>query len=445
MKERHKAVLLGLLLCIFASFDADAAGSSDLYCGFRVAGFYPDYYADEFPISSISFGKLTDIIYFSVYPNPNGFLDLSSINQKDPNTMADVVQAAKDHNVKVWISVGGAGRSQNFESVVSDPVKRTTLVNQLVTFAVANDFDGIDLDWEPITDSVNYGAFILELKAAMRPHSLLLSVDVYALGEGIGSEIFDVIDWLHVMAYDMFHHTKPHSLYEDALAGLVHWEEAGFPRPKMILGLPFFGRQIVPEGQTSDYYAYKDIVTDHWFSAVDPNADEIDGIYYNGINTIKAKTQYVVENGYGGIMFWELTNDTLDETSLLTAAVQEVHMKRPPDFNCDNVISIQDLSYLVSEWLMTECDVDNFWCQRRDLDVSSTVDLPDYARLALHWKQVLRGDINNDTYVNMEDIALLIDQWLWEGAYGGIPEDVYIDGRVNVNDFAIIAQYWLMH
>lgn len=429
-----------MLLCLFAGVVGDVAASSALYCSFRVAGYYPDYYVDELPVSQIRFDKLTDIIYFSVYPNEDGSLNTSKINNEDPNTMQDLVRAAKDNNVKVWICVGGASRSINFGTVIANSQYRATFITQLMQFSLTNGFNGIDLDWEPITDPTNYASFIRELKTEMIPHSLLLSVDVYALGGSLGSEAFNSIDWLHVMAYDMYK-TKEHSTYEDALAGLAHWESAGFPRSKMILGLPFFGREIVEEGQESPYYPYKQIVG---LYHPGPEVDEIAGINFNGINTIKAKTQYVVENGYGGVMFWELTNDSTDQTSLLAAVAKTVHLNRPPDFNCDYLFDIADLNYLIAEWLMTGCAAENTWCQRRDLDISGEVDLSDFVIFCQYWGFLPQGDINNDGHVNLEDFGLLASQWLWAGIAGGVPEDIFEDGYVNLLDLALLAENWLV-
>lgn len=429
--------MLFLVLLIFVGAAGGQVGSSEHYCSVHVAGSYPDYYSEELPISHIRYDKLTDIIYFSITPNLNGTLNESTI---DPTTRDQLIQMANLNNIRIWICVGGSGRSDNFSPVAANPAVRANFVDYLVQYCLTHGFDGVNLDWEPVsssTDELNYTSLIRELKTEMTPHSLKLSVDVLALGNEFGPEAFDSIDWLYVMAYDMYK-TDYHSTYEDAIAGLAHWESAGFPRPKMILGLPFFGRKIPFD---DIYYSYKTIV-DLYHPA--PEVDEVNGINFNGINTIKAKTQYVMENSYGGISFWELTNDTMDETSLLTAAAETVHVNSPPDFNCDNVIDIYDVNYIMTNWLMTGCDAENFWCQRRDLDLSTTVDLPDYEHLALNWKQVLQGDINNDAHVDLQDIIALTDQWLWTGIYGGIPEDIYIDGHVNLKDFEIVAEYWLI-
>jgi len=206
---------------------------------------------------------------------------------------------------------------------------------------------------------------IQELKAAMQPHGLTLSVAVLAKGSEFGPAAIDAIDWLHIMAYDM---GRPHSTFEDAVAALHHWESFGVPRSKMVLGLPFYGRDADPDSWV--YYPYREIVA---LYAPPPEADDVAGINFNGIKTIQTKTAYIVEQHYGGVMIWELTNDSDDTTSLLTAIAQAVHRNTPPDFNCDNNIDMLDLRNLAIQWHRNNCISENSWCDRSDLDLSGNV------------------------------------------------------------------------
>lgn len=441
MKTKFKTVCCCLILSMFAQAVGDP-NSPWPYCSFRSMGYYPDYNVDELPVSQIRYDQLTDIIYFSLKPNSDGSLNFQYTN---PDTLQELVATAHQNNVEVSIAVGGAdNRSEYFSDLVSSQSTRSVFIANLVQYCLTYNLDGINLDWEPVTDPIdqqNYTLLIQEIKAAMLPHSLTLSVDVLVSGEEFGPEAYDSIDWLHIMAYDLYK-SKPHSLYEDAIKGLTNWECRGFPRPKIIFGLPFFGRNTIAGDWT--FYSYRDIVQDHLSSPIDPNIDEIDGINFNGIDTIQEKTQYVIENGYGGVMYWELTNDTNDVTSLLTATMKTIQTLRPPDLNCDDVINLGDQYHLIENWLNTDCDVTNAWCQRCDLDASSNVDMEDMEILCKFWKRVLQGDINNDTHVNIHDLAMCVDKWLWEGPCGSIPEDIYIDGLVNYKDLNIISKNWLI-
>ena len=63
----------------------------------------------------------------------------------------------------------------------------------------------------------------------------------------------------------------------------------------------------------------------------DPYADEFQGLKYNGITTIKAKTE-LAQKRAGGVMMWELSNDTRDpETSLLNAITEVAGEPACPD------------------------------------------------------------------------------------------------------------------
>jgi hypothetical protein len=78
-----------------------------------------------------------------------------------------------------------------------------------------------------------------------------------------------------------------------------------------VLGVPFYSRP--------GYLTYAQLV------AMNPNNANVDCVQangaqqcYNGIPTIKRKTQWAVANG-GGIMNWELSQDTTGATSLVSA------------------------------------------------------------------------------------------------------------------------------
>jgi dockerin type I repeat protein len=50
------------------------------------------------------------------------------------------------------------------------------------------------------------------------------------------------------------------------------------------------------------------------------------------------------------------------------------------------------------------------------------------------------GDINEDCYVNMLDLAQMKEEWLEEG---NLPADLFVDEIVNMLDFEILARNWL--
>ena len=117
----------------------------------------------------------------------------------------------------------------------------------------------------------------------------------------------------------------------------------------------------------------------------EPDVDEVNNIYFNGIDTIKQKTTYVVENGYGGIMIWEVGQDTTDETSLLKAIGDAMLYALEPDFNCDGSFDLLDFAHFASCWMEGGCESVNAWCSSADKNQSGTVDMADLAAFVERW------------------------------------------------------------
>ena len=79
--------------------------------------------------------------------------------------------------------------------------------------------------------------------------------------------------------------------------------------------MPFYGWEFSKPARSK---TYKQIVKNN---PKDAYSDQIDSLYFNGIPTIVQKTQLAKEK-LNGIMFWEITQDTVHEMSLLRAVDQ---------------------------------------------------------------------------------------------------------------------------
>jgi len=49
----------------------------------------------------------------------------------------------------------------------------------------------------------------------------------------------------------------------------------------------------------------------------EPHVNEIDNLFFNGPELIRRKTEFALEAGLGGVMFWELGQDASGTESLL--------------------------------------------------------------------------------------------------------------------------------
>ncbi|MGB8212966.1 MAG: glycosyl hydrolase family 18 protein [Anaerolineales bacterium] len=269
------------------------------------------YVTDAIVPAAIPYNKLTHINYAFLLPNADGTF------QELLNTwmLGELVSQAHQHNVKVLISVGGWGWDSQFEALAANPTTRTAFVQNLVKIVAQYQFNGADIDWEypePGQSGQNFLALMQELRAAL-PKDCLLTAAVVALGPhapGIPNEVFPLVDFVNIMAYD--DNTGPHhSSFDYAQSALDYWLGRGLPPEKATLGVPFYARPIE--------VAYGKIVES------DPAAAQLDStiyegvlINYNGIPTIQAKTRLAMQRA-GGIMFWTLENDASGDLSLLGA------------------------------------------------------------------------------------------------------------------------------
>lgn len=234
---------------------------------------------------------------------------------------------AKEYKVKTAISI--QGNELMFRTIAANEQTRKRLVKSLVDFAVRYNLDGIDLDWE--YPRANYGSdvtfevFAKELAAELHAWHKYLSMAVtpglYAgpVKDGITKGAIDAVDFVNLMAYDGFNidpsNPSHHATYYMAEKVLNVWlNEKGLSKEKAILGLPLYGKNIDNASMTFNALL---------MNGADPLLDvfSVKGVnyYYNGTETIKAKTELAKSRG-NGVMFWEYSQDTKGTNSLIKAA-----------------------------------------------------------------------------------------------------------------------------
>ena len=277
---------------------------------FVIIGYLPEYRE-----LNPKWGKcLTDIIYFSAEPHTDGTLDTSRLSE---STWQGLQKMKAEYRTRVYLTVGGWERSDGFARMVSKTKLRAAFIQNLIDFATKQQLDGVDFDWEfpkNETEFKNYIALLTEVKAAFSEHNLIVSVALSAdNASSMDLSQFAVVDRIHVMSYDR---GILHSTYNMAIEDLNTFTINGIAKQKLFLGVPFYGRTIAAPFIPSSY--------EEIMKRYHPPADQeqVDGIFFNGITTVQYKACFVRQNGFGGIMIWELGQDTWDETSLLRAINQ---------------------------------------------------------------------------------------------------------------------------
>lgn len=296
--------------------NSKAGSSISAVPNFKVVGYMPSWAGD---VNQVQYSKLTHVNYAFVLPTSTG--GLAAV--ENPSKLQSLVTLSHNNGKKVLISVGGwnGGDDSAFRNLAANSTYRNNFVNNLVNFCNQYGLDGVDIDWEypdPGSESTNYTALMSQLSSAMHSRGKLLTAAVVAegyTGDGVSSTVFGYVDYLNIMAYDG--PLPNHSTYDYALQAVNYWKGRGLPIAKAILGLPFYGRSSTEEVD------YKDILA----RGGSAYSDSFNGIGYNGITTIKNKTNWAYDNA-GGVMIWDLNADATGANSLLTAINQAIVAKQ---------------------------------------------------------------------------------------------------------------------
>ncbi len=299
----------------------------------KVVAYVPNWINLEEFSKTIDYDKLTHINI--AFENPVDDSGRVSFNRRN----TPLIGKARAAKVKVLVSIGGGSASGNeelkaryFALLAAD--RRKGFVDGLAAYLDEHGFDGLDVDIEGPSINEDYGDFIADLAAVLKPKGKLLTA---ALSQGYGgSRVPDAalqhLDFLNIMAYDATGPWNPdrhgqHSSLEFAKSAVNYWAGRGLPKERLVLGVPFYGYGFGPAFRPGGY-AYADVLALH------PEAhdnDEVgDKIWHNGIPTIRAKAAHVVAEGLGGVMIWSLNQDVKGDKSLL-GALHEVLAVPPSD------------------------------------------------------------------------------------------------------------------
>jgi len=306
--KRLLAIVLSVLLIVTAIVPMTvSAGQTNLRN--RVVGYFPYYRYDT--LSSIDFSALSHcILSFLTYNN--GTLTCGFTGDQ-----INAIKAKCDENdVKLMIALGGWEGFKYSNNPIDTDAERAELISDLMYYIDTYDLDGIDIDIE-ITNSdfwSNFDAFMSELSAELKPDGKLLTMAVSSwFTDGIANSTYDYFDFINLMSYDYSNSdvapmSQVHSL-------LSYYSNRGVSNDRMTIGVPFYGYD-----SSHNAYTYAEII------ASNKEATQLDfynGISYNGQATIAAKAEFSID--YGGIMIWEIGQDSFDPQYSLLQTIKSVY------------------------------------------------------------------------------------------------------------------------
>jgi chitinase len=298
------ALLWALSGCASSAGSTPSTSPTQGLSNFKIVG----YVTQAATLSLIDFSRVTHINYAFLLPRANGTLRPFGA----PRHLQRTIELAHEAGARVLISVGGWGWDDEFEAMAASKETRARFIGLVDQFVVRYHLDGVDIDWEypNAGDSAqNFLALIRELRQTLQKPLLLTTAVIARAGDadGILPEVFDLLDYVNVMAYD--DGDADHSTYALAESAVRSWTSLGLPPEKCVLGVPFYARP----GDIS----YKKLLSyDKAASAGDHLRYFTTEQFYNGPDTLRKKT-LLARSEAGGIMIWELSQDAVGDDSLL--------------------------------------------------------------------------------------------------------------------------------
>jgi len=325
------------------------------------------------PASNIDFTALTHVIHFSVIPNTDGTLD-SSANGVTLDNSTDIVTRAHAAGKPVIICVGGADSEADFEAATTNAIL-PVFINNLTNFMATRDYDGVDIDWEPLTtnDAPLFTNLVYSLRSALNHFSghKLLTVAAGAYppyGDPPTNEyrmfadLQNQFDQINIMTYDLsgpyegwvtwfnspiydggYRFPSTGGLVPSVNGAVSNFIVNGVSPSRLGIGIAFYGDVweggsgastggvTQPRQSWADTNAptmtdttYASIIASYyqtflyhwdtnaqaaWLSITNANPNDDMFISYDDQRTCESKVSYARNEGLGGVMIWELSQD----------------------------------------------------------------------------------------------------------------------------------------
>ncbi len=289
-----------------------------------------------------------------------------SIETSNASTKAKIknyiVPKARKAGSYVIASLGGGGDAPTatFRVIAASDELRKKFAANVVELINELDLDGIDVDWETprSSEAKNFTLLMEELYNAVKknnPNHLVTA----AIGGGTQGTRYDLgnsgkyLDYVNLMTYSFsssggtyqnalysrsgYHNTTYNvgRTYASIDQSVRNMNNYGIPNEKLIIGVAFYGMvqsynngrwnalynidydiiKLYLEQNTYDYY-YDEVAQVPY--AISKTGKEF--ISFDDSVSIKAKSDYVINNQLAGVMFWETGGDTSDELILAMKA-----------------------------------------------------------------------------------------------------------------------------
>ena len=333
----------------------------------RVVGYYPSW-AGEYTPRDVPYDKITHLNYAFLEPKSNGEVKLAVTGDADPElleTFRDVTREQPE--TSFMFSVQAGWYSGRFSDAALTSERRQRFARTAIELVRTYNFDGLDIDWEypdgtiRESDPQNLVLLLAEIRRQLDEAeradgqqyelSMAASANPSVIDTQKVAAFNEDVDFLNVMNYD-FHGTWNERTHFNAPLypvpdapnanpeftadhAMRYWASQPIAKDKLHFGLPFYGRTFenVQNAHPSDHGLFQpfegggarsfgDILENvrhgsdyeyHWHpeARVPWLYSDSEDVFlsFDDRHSIREKTMYTVDNDFGGMMCWELSQD----------------------------------------------------------------------------------------------------------------------------------------
>ncbi|MBV9119878.1 MAG: hypothetical protein JOZ39_04155 [Chloroflexi bacterium] len=244
------------------------------------------------------------------------------------NDAPAVTQFARAHGIKVVPIVANGQFSEGVaHSLLSDGNRQTTLLDGLQWLMQNFGYDGVNIDFENVSqgDRDGFSALMSNVYARLHPMGKLVTAALPSKTHETFSGFsgpFDYtalapnLDLALIMAYDQHYSGGPAGPIADVawVSDVINFAKTEIPPSKILLGLPFYGYSWGPGGTRA--MSYSDIVNAVFANGVQIQMDAASQsptfsyagrqVWFENSTSLKAKLNLVGNNGLAGWGGWRL-------------------------------------------------------------------------------------------------------------------------------------------
>lgn len=271
--------------------------------------------------------------------NANGNLSYSSWNmcktqaywtfekenpRRDNHTWVNILEDLRkklNPGIKLRIGIASGG----WQAMCDNPTARQKFANNVKNVLETYRFDGVDLDFEWPTNTPSafntYNQTVISIRNTIG-YDYTFSVSLHPVSYKMSQEAAKYVDFISIQAYGPSPERFPMSQFKADAQAVLKW---GFPKEKIVMGVPFYG---VTQDGLKGTEAYWSFVQNNLVNSTSQKEVTYKNkvFIYDGVDAIREKTRYTMEQGMAGMMSWDLATDvTLShEYSLLKAMLKEI-------------------------------------------------------------------------------------------------------------------------